>query len=285
MSVLTDPKAGEPAAGSGDSGNQSPADWRTGLPEELRGDKSLESIKGKDWAEAGPVLVKNYIHAQSLVGADKLIIPGKDAKPEVIAEFRRKLGVPEKAEEYGVKLPEGITEDKIDKKLLDVWKGRLHAQGIPKAQAESIITEYLSDNAALIKTQEEASVKQQETWASELLQKFGKDYDKQVNFARFALKELGSTELATMLEQSGLGSNPSVVEFFAKAGKAISDDKALGSGGLEGRPTSSAGAQHALNAFNQDPAKQEALWKREHPNHDAAVKERDELFKLAFQAV
>lgn len=284
MSVITGQKEGQGTPPPEGSGNQPPSDWRAGLPEELRGDKSLESIKGKDWAEAGPVLVKNYIHAQSLVGADKIIIPGKDATKEQVAEYRKKLGVPEKPEDYAHKLPEGLTEDKIDKKLLDTWKQRLHAQGLSKTQAEAVIADYLTDNVGTIKANETAAAKQQEKWELELKTKFGGDYDKQVNFARHALDKLGNPELTALLDSSGLGSNPAVVEFFAKAGKAISDDSARGNGGSQfsGKPTSAAGAQSALEAFNRDVAKQEALWKPEHPQHAHVVAERNELFQMAF---
>ncbi len=286
MSVLTDPNAGKSTeGGSGGSGNQTPPDWRTGLPEDLRGHKSLETIKGKDWNEAGPSLVKSFIHAQSLVGADKLVIPGKDATKEQIAEFRTKLGVPEKPDGYEVKLPEGLTEDKIDKKLMDTWRTRLHEAGIPKSQAEKIISDYLSDNLSVMTAQQKAAEKQAQDWEIELKQKFGADYDKQVNYARYALRQLGSDSLLQLLESTGLGNNPTVVEFFAKAGRSISDDTARGGGGgggAGGIPRDPAAAQAAIDAFNRDERKQKALWKREDPLHDEVVKERDALFKAAY---
>lgn len=290
MSIVTgqtDGKGGQGGDASGDAsktGNQNPpTDWRAGLPEDMRGEKSLESIKGKDWAEAGPTLVKGYINAQKLVGADKLVIPGKDATPEQIAEFRTKLGVPAKPEEYAITLPEGMTEDKLDKKLMDTWRGRLHAAGIPKTQAEAIIKDYLADNAAQMTESTKQAEKQQQDWELALKQKFGNNYDEQVNFAKHALAQLGDKSLAEMLDSTGFGSHPAVVEFFAKAGRAISDDKARGSGGGGvGKPNNAPAAQAALNAMNTDTAKQTALWDKNHPQHEAVVKERAELFKIAF---
>ena len=290
MSIVTGQTGGEGGQGAGTSGDAGksgsqtpPTDWRAGLPEELRGEKSLESIKGKDWSEAGPALVKSYVNAQKLVGADKLVIPGKDASPEQVAEFRAKLGVPAKPEDYVVTLPEGMTEDNLDKKLMDTWRSRLHAQGIPKTQAEAIIKEYLADNAAQMTAQAKAAEKQQQDWELSLKQKFGSNYDTEVNFAKFALAQLGDQQLAAVLDQTGFGSHPAVVEFFAKAGRAISDDKARGNGGGNGgKPTNAPAAQAALNAMNNDQAKHNALWNKNDPQHDAVVKERAELFKLAY---
>ena len=77
-------------------------------------------------------------------------VPGADAKPEEIAAYRKAIGVPEKPDEYGHALPEGIKEEQLNKEQLAAWKGKLHAAGIPKAQAETIINEYLSEQAKTI---------------------------------------------------------------------------------------------------------------------------------------
>ena len=48
-------------------------DWKESLSEELRSDKSLENIKDIEG------LAKSYVHAQKLVGADKIPVPNKFA--------------------------------------------------------------------------------------------------------------------------------------------------------------------------------------------------------------
>ena len=52
---------------------QSVADWRDSIPEEIRGHSSLEHIN-----DIG-ALAKSYVHAQQMVGADKVALPGKSA--------------------------------------------------------------------------------------------------------------------------------------------------------------------------------------------------------------
>ena len=61
---------------SGDPKTETPevnVDWKQSIPEDIRADKSLESIK-----DVGS-LAKSYIHAQKLVGSDKIPIPNKYA--------------------------------------------------------------------------------------------------------------------------------------------------------------------------------------------------------------
>ena len=45
--------------------------WKDSLPEEIRGHKSLETIK-----DVGS-LAKGFVHAESMIGSDKIAVPGK----------------------------------------------------------------------------------------------------------------------------------------------------------------------------------------------------------------
>ena len=60
-------------------------DWRSTIPEEIRGHKSLEHIQ-----DVG-ALAKSYVNAQSMIGADKIAIPGKHATDDDWGEVYRRL--------------------------------------------------------------------------------------------------------------------------------------------------------------------------------------------------
>lgn len=272
---------GAPAAGA-PAGNQAP-DWRSSLPEELRNEKVFESIKAKDMNEAFPVLAKNYVHAQKLVGADKLVVPGPNATPEEKDAFYTKLGRPAKAEEYGYKLPEGLTEDRIDKGRIDTWRKEFHEAGIPKAAAERILNKYLADEFGTVQAREQA--RQQELQQNELKVKeeFGVKFDEKVNFARLALREFGNDNLVQVLESTGLGSNPEFVKLFATIGEKLADHRAISGQGTQGNAYGSPElAQAALTDFNSKNENMKALFDRAHPDHDRVVEERRKLFEAAF---
>ena len=279
MTMLTGQADGQaPAAPA--PGNQN---WRTSLPDDLKNEKVFESIPGKDWSEAGPLLAKNYLQAQRLVGADKLILPTERSTPEEIAAFRTKLGVPAKPEEYGIKLPDGLTEDRLDKARVDAWRKEMHDAGIPKAAAERLMSKYLSDEFGATQAAAQARVKELENHELSLKAELGVKFDEKLNNARYALKQFGSEKLAEILDSTGLGSHPEVVKLFAAIGEKLSDDSARGGGGGGGNPLASPEtAQHALNEFNRNPENMKALFDKNHANHEYVVKQRTELFQATF---
>jgi len=80
---------------------QSVEDWRSNIPEEIRGHKSLQHIN-----DVG-ALAKSYVHAQSMIGADKVVVPGKSATPDEWNEFYARLGRPESPDAYELPQQEG----------------------------------------------------------------------------------------------------------------------------------------------------------------------------------
>jgi len=286
MTLVTDQQPGQGDKPPGDAGNlgHNNTDWRAALPEDLRGEKVFESIKGKDWAEVGPQLAKGYVHAQRLVGADKLILPGDKATPEELTHFYTKLGRPESPDKYSFKLPEGVTEDRLDKVRLDGWRKELFDAGIPAKAADRLISKFLADEHAHNTEQLKARDTELTNWENAVKQEFGDKFDEKINYARWAAKEYGSPELLKLLEESGMGSHPSVVKLLAKIGEQLSEGgpRGTGPGTSFGGKMTKENAQAALNAFNRDEAKQKALFDDRNPQHDAVVKERMELFQMAF---
>jgi hypothetical protein len=279
-------QGGGASAAAGSQGNNTAiTDWRSALPEALRGEKAFESIKGKDLNEALPELSKQFLHAQRMVGADKVVLPNDKSTPEEIKAFRTKLGVPENPDDYkDFKLPEGLTADKLDKERLTLWQKEMHEAGIPKSQAERLISKFLSEEHGHGQAQLQAQAKQIENWELQVKQEFGTKLDEKLNFSRWAVKEFGDPELVAVLDSTGLGSHPSVVKLLAKIGEQLADDKQRGfnSGGPRGGNLTPESAQAALSAFNRDEAKQAALFKADHPQHEIVVKERQALFEAAF---
>lgn len=80
------------------SATPAPTDWRASLPVELQNEPSLAKYKSMEEA------LKGSVHAQRLVGKS-LEFPGADAKPEQVAEYRKRAGVPETPDGYKITLP------------------------------------------------------------------------------------------------------------------------------------------------------------------------------------
>lgn len=111
------------------------------IPEELRSEPSLRNFQ-----DAGS-LAKSYVHAQRMIGADKVSIPSKSATPDEWRQVYQKLGAPDAADAYQL--------DGMD----DTAAGQLRQQafeaGLSQNQAKAVADFYMgqqnSRNEALKK--------------------------------------------------------------------------------------------------------------------------------------
>lgn len=257
--------------------------WRNLLPAEIRGDRAFDPIKGKDWAEAGPALAKSFMHAQKMIGADKVALLGPNASEDEKRAFFAKLGCPENAEGYDITLPKGLEESALNKDLLNGWRSEMHKLGLSKAAGEAIIARYLAQEQQMM-TERDAGLKHQaQQWINDIKKDFGVDFDMKCNLAKHAVKMLGTPELVSALEDSGMGNHPAVVKFFVSLGAKMNDDMARSSAHIHHNPLGSPeAAQASIHAFQADKEKMAALHDPRHVNHDAVVKERAALFAAAF---
>lgn len=72
--------------------------------------------------------------------ADKIALPGENASAEEIAAFNKALGVPDKAEDYGITFKDEAAAALFKKNLED-----LHKAGVPKRQAQSLIKSWTEE--------------------------------------------------------------------------------------------------------------------------------------------
>ena len=105
-------------------------DWKANLSDEIRNEKSLENISDIE------SLAKGYVHAQRLVGADKIPVPNKFATEEDWNKVYEKLGRPKSADEYKFNLPEDKT---VDEAALKSFAEQAHKLGLLPGQADGLL--------------------------------------------------------------------------------------------------------------------------------------------------
>ena len=98
-------QTGSVLTGSSDASTtdaKAPADWRSGLPDDVRNDPSLSDIK-----DVGS-MAKSYINGQKLIGKNRIALPAEGATDEEMSMFHSQLGRPEKADgRQGYRSPVG----------------------------------------------------------------------------------------------------------------------------------------------------------------------------------
>ncbi len=246
---------------------QSVEDWRGSIPEEIREHKSLQHIN-----DIG-ALAKSYVHAQSMIGADKVAIPGKHATDEDWNEVYRRLGAPESSEQYNIvhNIPEG---EKTDQGMVDWFASAAHAAGLNQMQAQKLADQW-NDMAAQGAQSEvadyESYVKDVE---KELRSEYGQAFDDKLNLGNGVVSEFGDLEVLElqMADGSYLGDNPNVIRLLANIGSFMQEK--MGEDTLEGVKLSGGlTPEQARDKVSELTANGSPYWDARHPEYDWYVQE------------
>lgn len=189
-------------------------DWRTMIPDEIRAHQSLQHI-----TDVG-ALAKSYVHAQQMIGADKVAIPSKHSSPEDWDYVYERLGRPEAPDMYELATPEGLEDDGSG---LDWYRQLAHEAGLNPRQAQKIFDAYNQYADSLIGESNASIEMHRENVERELRQEYGQAFDDKLDLALGVLNEFGAEDLTEIQLSDGslLGDNPDVVRMLAEIGTFI----------------------------------------------------------------
>ena len=236
-------------------------DWKANLSDEIRADKSLENIKDIEG------LAKSYVHAQKLVGSDKIPVPNKFATDKDWDAVYEKLGRPADATGYKYDLPE---DQKIDEASLKNFSDQAHKLGLLPGQANGMVKFYNEMTAASLQESETTAVAAREASSSELKKEWGQAFDQKISQAANLAKSVGASELfnTNMADGTKLGDNPIMIKAFAELAGKMGEDNITQSSG----PTFQTPAQLEKD-IGELTMPGSAYWDKNHPNHKLAVEE------------
>ena len=236
-------------------------DWKASLSEEIRADKSLENIKDIEG------LAKSYVHAQKLVGADKIPVPNKFATEKDWDAVYQKLGRPEDATGYKYDLPEDQT---INQEVLNNFSNQAHKLGLLPGQANGVVQFYNDMQAANLQEQDSVAVAARENSTKELKQEWGQAYDQKISQASNLAKTVGASALfdTNLADGTKLGDHPVMIKAFADLASKMGEDSITQSSGPIYQTPGQ--IEKEIGNLTQEGS---AYWTKSHPNHDAAVEE------------
>jgi hypothetical protein len=149
--------------------------------------------------------------------------PGADAKPEQVAEWRRMLGVPDKADDYKFDIPEGL---KVDDAALAEVRGELHKAGLDPEQYASVMGLWANRTKAEMDAKAQASVQEANATKAELAREWGAgEFDGRLARAERVLEWTG---LGETLAKAGLTGNAAVIRALDKMALAMGEDTIAG---------------------------------------------------------
>mgnify|MGYP001287459201 CR=1 FL=1 len=190
------------------------------IPENFREEKALDNFNNME------DFVKSYLHAQKLVGADKIPVPNKHATDEDWNEVFKRLGAPDSPEGYQYNLK----DQEMDTGQLQQFNQTAHRLGLLPKQAEGLIKFYNELNGNIASNQEDQAAEAQLATETELKKEFGPTYTKRLDQAKkLATETLGNEMLNNTVLKDGtrLGDSVEVIKAFSMLADKLSEEITL----------------------------------------------------------
>lgn len=243
-------------------------DFKSLIPEEYKEEKALSNFNNME------DLLKSYLHAQKMVGANKIAVPNKMATDDDWKEVFKKLGAPEKPDDYKY----SFKEDEINPEQLKSFNETAHKLGLLPKQAESLIKFYQEMNSVGEQSKLQTAQAKQLEAESLLKKEFGAEYGKRLDQAkRLASETFGKELLNNTILQDGsrLGDNVEIIRAFTMLADKLSEDEIV-----KGDDVGYMTAGQIEKEISQLTEEGSAYWNKNHPNHRKAV---EEVYKLRQQ--
>ena len=249
------------------SGGEVEFDWRSQIPEEIRDHKSLAHF-----TDVG-AMAKSLVNAQSMIGADKVAIPGKHATDEDWGEVWRKLGRPDTPDGYELvnEMPEGIEQNDD---MLNWFRATAHEIGMTPTQAQKMLGRYNQFLGTQIGVDEGQIEQLRETTEIELKKEYGAAFADRVSNGNAVMQEFGAEGLTELQMADGrlLGDHPDIIKLMVNVGEFINSK--IGEDVLAGTKSSGGLAPDDARAkLEEIRAPNSPYWDQRHPEHQFYVQE------------
>lgn len=180
--------------------------------------------------------VKSYLEMEKRWSDGNTIkMPGKDATPEEVSAFHRKLGVPESPDKYEIKLPEGAVLDDAAREVLTKATARFHQLGAPPAIVQAAHEMYIEAQAEDAKAFAAHAQELTDVGIAELQKEWGdQGFKENLEFgnavlAKFVPDDAARDELLNTMMFDGrkLATHPAVIRLLAAVGRQVSQTDEL----------------------------------------------------------
>jgi len=251
--------------------DQPQTNFKDTIPEQFREEKSLENINSMD------DLVKSYLHAQKLVGTNKIPVPNKHSTDEDWNEVFKRLGAPDSPEGYQYNLK----DQELDSQQVQQFNQTAHKLGLLPKQAEGLVKFYNELNGNIAASQEEQAATAQLNTEAELKKEFGPQFAKRLDQAKkLAVGTLGQDflEKTYLKDGSRLGDSLNVIKAFSNLADKLSEDEII-----KGDGTDYMTAKEIEKEIDDLTQEGSPYWNKTHPNHQKNIQEVLKLREMLTQ--
>ena len=262
-----------PAGDAAPAGDPAPASfveegWLKGVETDIVNDPAFKAIKDL------PSLAKSYVHAQRLIGKEKVVIPNEKSTDQDWKNFYSKIGLPAE-ESYALDInPE---ESVLGKEAVEQFKKIAYENNLlPKqaTQALKFVEQTLADRNKAQAEQADEILKQE---LAGLQEEWGNDYPLKMHQAKRVINMFGDDNFKKYMDDSGLGSDVNFIKLMNKIGASLKEDNfqtdVVGHLGI-----SRDDAQRQVDSIFGDV--NGPYYDINHPAHTSTVDKVNKLFKV-----
>lgn len=223
-------------------------------------------------------LGRSYLSLEKLLGREKVPVPTDDNDDEGWNRWYAAMGRPEAPDKYEFQRPDLPQDLPYDEEMEKDFRAWAHKNGLNKRQAnnfyDGFVKRQVERHAAYHDHQKQSRAKVE----MDLRREHGAQYEGKVALARTAIQQFADPDYRAFLDESGLGNDPRMIRAWIRVGEKMTGETRLkGAPQAEAQP---ADLDRAIADF-RDKFK-DALWNKDHPNHDLRNKELRKLYETRF---
>lgn len=261
------------AASASDAGASAPVDMAKIFGDEFVKDPALKDFKDPQ------SFVKAFKDTKAAIGRPRYDVPGQDAAPEVLGEFYKKMGVPDKADDYGLRPDANVPEhnNETNAEFLKAFGDRALELKMTPAQAQGV-QKFMDDIAVNLSKAEAAKQAEEDAQLTSLFSKAlgNEDINVAANRIKAEIEKVLPPEMRDLLQNKvsneALAAIAILESHFRKTYGGA--DKNIGDpGGASGK--SIADMQKEGRDLMASKEYRDAM----HPNHKDAVQRADRIYK------
>lgn len=249
---------------------QQPAgfDWKGALGDKYGDHEKL--LAGKGWKSPAEALT-SYAGLEAMIGANRLAVPGKDAKPEDWDAFFAKAGRPEKADGYQFTKPEGF--EGYDDAFAGTFREVAHKAGLLPQQAAALHDWWVEQSKGTIAKAQETLAASEAALNTEISKTWGDKSAERLELAKreAAARGVKPETVAALVKAVG---NFQALDILADLGAGRKEGALVGGGGSMLTPEA---AQAEVRRLEGDREFRAAFLTQNHPGHAEAVRRMTDL--------
>jgi hypothetical protein len=197
--------------------------WKTGINTDLRNSPLLQ--KFEDTPEGLNKALESHANLEKLLGHEKVPIPKDVNDVEGWNRFSKAMGIPDKAEGYGLAdaaIPESMKGMTLDKnKFAEI----AHAHKLTPAQAKGLWETYARENISSYESAMKAHQEQLTKTVNTLKGEWGDAYQTNVELGQMVINKFSPDQETNDLMTAVVASDPRLIKAFAKIGEQFAENK------------------------------------------------------------